>query len=121
MVVAPSNCSRIVVVTTVLLAKVIVSTRITFPNFSFFQIGCLQEVIIIVCYYSVGALTPLVGRQEGHPDCKKTRTRNPLRFLFERPVWDRGDFAYSCPHNCDKTTINLFYRRRADACDKTLR
>jgi len=32
--------------------------------------------------YFFGALTLLVGRQEGHPACKKTLRQNPLALVF---------------------------------------
>jgi len=33
---------------------------------------CYSLIVVCVCVFSFNALTLLVGRQEGHPACKKT-------------------------------------------------
>jgi len=37
----------------------------------FFLILCLFYFMLILCFHAFSALTLLVGRQEGHPACKK--------------------------------------------------
>jgi len=66
---------------------------------------CVHFYLIYLTYYAFSALTLLVGRQEGHPACKKLSAR-VLAWLF---VWSDVQICIwpSCCH-CHSLSLSCF-------------